>query len=116
METKEFRFYVNEFPKMNDLVMGQISEVEETHGVVELLEYGRKEAMVSASEFTRKRRGNIQKKIMQLKKMRKVDVYLVIGVDTEKGYIDLSKKKIGNLDVNEVEERFEKGTRRLIDL
>ena len=89
--------------------MGQVSEVEETHAVVELLEYRRREAMISAMEFTRTRRGNIQKKIMQLKKMRKVDAYLVINVDREKGYIDLSKKKVGNLDVSEVEEKYEKG-------
>ena len=69
--------------------------------------------MISATEFTRTRRGNIQKKIMQLKKMRKVDAYYVINVDEEKGYIDLSKKKVGNLDVSEVEERYEKG-RKLI--
>ena len=109
MESKEFRFYSNEFPETDDLVMGQVSEVEETHAVVELLEYGRREAMISAMEFTRTRRGNIQKKIMQLKKMRKVDAYLVINVDREKGYIDLSKKKVGNLDVSEVEEKYEKG-------
>jgi translation initiation factor 2 subunit 1 len=109
MESKEFRFYENLFPEIDDLVMGQVSEVEETHAVVELLEYGRREAMISATEFTRTRRGNIQKKIMQLKKMRKVDAYLVTNVDQEKGYIDLSKKKVGNLDVTEVEERYEKG-------
>ena len=109
MESKEFRFYSNEFPETDDLVMGQVSEVEETHAVVELLEYGRREAMISAMEFTRTRRGNIQKKIMQLEEMTKVDAYLVINVDREKGYIDLSKKKVGNLDVSEVEEKYEKG-------
>ena len=109
MENKEYRFYENEFPEKDDLVMGQISDVEETHAVVELLEYGRREGVITTREFTRIRRGNIQKKIMQLKKMRKVEVYVVLNVDKEKGYIDLSKKRVEKLDSTEIEDKFEKG-------
>jgi translation initiation factor 2 subunit 1 len=110
MINKEFRFYEEKYPQKDDLVIGQIVEVTEHHARVELHEYGKIDGFIVFTEFTRTRRGDIQKKIMQLKKIRKLEIYVVTQVDLNNGYIDLSKKRIGaNSDMKEIEEKFEKG-------
>jgi len=55
------RFYMNEFPEVEDLVMVEISTVNEDGAYVRLLEYNDKEALILASNTTRKRVRNVKK-------------------------------------------------------
>jgi len=55
------RFYGNEFPEVEDLVMVEISTVNEDGAYVKLLEYNDKEALILASNTTRKRVRNVKK-------------------------------------------------------
>jgi len=55
------RFYSNEFPEVEDLVMVEISTVNEDGAYVRLLEYNDKEALILASNTTRKRVRNVKK-------------------------------------------------------
>jgi len=58
--------------------------------IVILLEYDRIEGMIMSSELTKVLQRGVQKAL----KVGKQEVARVIRVDTDKGYIDLSKKEV----------------------
>jgi translation initiation factor 2 subunit 1 len=108
METKinyESRFYKNKYPATDELVMVTVSEISEIGATVKLLEYNNIEALITAKEAS-KMQGNYP--VSKALKKGKQDVCLVLRVDEEKGYIDLSKKKVLNKDLKMAEERYEK--------
>ncbi len=113
MEKKEFnrecRFYEKVIPEEGDHVVVTIKEVNEYSIIVELLEYGRIEGMITQAEYSRTRRSKYNQGILKAKKMKKKDFCQVIRVDKEKQNIDLSKKRIQNENIKEVEELFDKG-------
>ncbi|CAD8104703.1 unnamed protein product [Paramecium sonneborni] len=84
------RFYENQYPKENDLVVVEVVEVQENASYVELLEYDRIRGMIPPNETTRALKGGIQKAL----KIGKIQVVRVLRVDEDQGYIDLSKKKV----------------------
>jgi translation initiation factor 2 subunit 1 len=71
---------------------------------VNLLEYNNIEGMILLSELSRRRIRSIQKLI----RVGKNEVVVVLRVDKEKGYIDLSKRRVSAEDVIKCEERFAK--------
>jgi len=69
-----------------------------------LLEYDNIEGMVLLSELSRRRIRSIQK----LVRVGRNEVVMVLRVDKEKGYIDLSKRKVAPEDIQKCEEKFNK--------
>jgi len=71
---------------------------------VSLLEYNNIEGMILLSELSRRRIRSINK----LLKVGKTEPVVVIRVDREKGYIDLSKRRVNAEDVERSTEKFSK--------
>ncbi|ODQ81160.1 hypothetical protein BABINDRAFT_59783 [Babjeviella inositovora NRRL Y-12698] len=104
MSTANCRFYENKFPEVDDVVMVNVQQIAEMGAYVKLLEYENIEGMVLLSELSRRRIRSIQKLI----RVGKNEVVVVLRVDKEKGYIDLSKRRVSSEDVAKCEERYTK--------
>ncbi|KAJ1917726.1 hypothetical protein H4219_003038 [Mycoemilia scoparia] len=102
--TQNFRFYRNKFPKPDDVVMVKVTQISEIGAYVVLEEYNEISGMILSSELSRRRIRSIQKMV----RVGRRDVALVLRVDEEKGYIDLSKKNVTEEDRTKCTEKFEK--------
>ena len=71
---------------------------------VSLLEYNEIEGMILLSELSRRRIRSIGKLI----KVGRIEPVMVLRVDEDKGYIDLSKRRVSPEDVAACEERYNK--------
>lgn len=71
---------------------------------VKLLEYDDIDGMILLSELSRRRIRSIQKLI----RVGRNEVVVVLRVDKEKGYIDLSKRRVSPEDIIKCEERYNK--------
>lgn len=71
---------------------------------VKLLEYDNIDGMILLSELSRRRIRSIQKLI----RIGRNEVVVVLRVDKEKGYIDLSKRRVSAEDIVRCEERYQK--------
>ncbi|KAK3813017.1 MAG: eukaryotic translation initiation factor 2 subunit alpha [Benniella sp.] len=98
------RMYANKFPEVDDLVMVNVRQIAEMGAYVQLLEYDNIEGMILLSELSRRRIRSIQKLI----RVGKNEVVVVLRVDKEKGYIDLSKRRVSATDIVKCEERYNK--------
>lgn len=96
--------YENEFPEIDDVVMVQVRSIAEMGAYVALLEYNNVEGMILLSELTRRRIRSVNKLI----RVGKQEVCMVLRVDREKGYIDLSKRRVSAEDVQKCDERFQR--------
>lgn len=84
--------------------MVNVQEIAEMGAYVKLLEYDNIEGMVLLSELSRRRIRSIQKLI----RVGKNEVAVVLRVDKEKGYIDLSKRRVSQEDIVKCDERYNK--------
>ncbi|TNY19235.1 eukaryotic translation initiation factor 2 subunit alpha [Rhodotorula diobovata] len=84
--------------------MVQVKQIQEMGAYVKLLEYDNIEGMILLSELSRRRIRSIQKLI----RVGRNEVVVVMRVDKEKGYIDLSKRRVSPEDVIKCEERYNK--------
>ena len=98
------RFYENRFPEIDSLVVVNVRQIADMGAYVHLLEYNNIEGMILLSELSRRRIRSIQKLI----RVGRNEVAVVLRVDKEKGYIDLSKRRVAAEDVVKCEERFQK--------
>ncbi|CEP18912.1 hypothetical protein [Parasitella parasitica] len=96
--------YENEFPKVDDVVMVNVRQIADMGAYVKLLEYGDREGMILLSELSRRRIRSVQKLI----RVGKDEVVVVLRVDEEKGYIDLSKRRVTPEDIIKCEEKYMK--------
>lgn len=71
---------------------------------VKLLEYDNIDGMILLSELSRRRIRSIQKLI----RVGRNEVVVVLRVDKEKGYIDLSKRRVSREDIIKCDERYNK--------
>ena len=101
---EDCRMYRKQYPKSEDLVMCKIVETVDEGSTVELLEYNNIRGMILKSEVSRKRIKNLK----QAMKEGKEEVLQVMRVDTEQGYIDLSKKDIKAEENKDFQENFSK--------
>jgi translation initiation factor 2 subunit 1 len=85
-------------------VVVNVRQIAEMGAYVNLLEYNNIEGMILLSELSRRRIRSIQKLI----RVGRNEVVVVLRVDKEKGYIDLSKRRVSPEDVAKCEERFQK--------
>ncbi|KAI8370323.1 eukaryotic translation initiation factor 2 alpha subunit-domain-containing protein [Radiomyces spectabilis] len=98
------RMYEDEFPKVDDVVMVNVRQIADMGAYVKLLEYGDREGMILLSELSRRRIRSVQKLI----RVGRNEVVVVLRVDEEKGYIDLSKRRVTPEDIAKCEEKFNK--------
>merc|ERR1711998_610040 len=98
------RMYQQRFPKVEDVVIVQVRSIAEMGAYVSLLEYGNIEGMILLSELSRRRIRSINKLI----RVGRQEVCMVLRVDKEKGYIDLSKRRVSVEDVQKCVEKFNK--------
>lgn len=104
MSSSNCRFYENKYPEVDEVVMVNVQEIAEMGAYVKLLEYDNIEGMVLLSELLRRRIRSIQKLI----RVGKNEVAVVLRVDKEKGYIDLSKRRVSQEDIIKCDERYNK--------
>lgn len=90
--------------QVEDVVMVNVRAIAEMGAYVYLLEYNSIEGMILLSELSRRRIRSINKLI----RVGKTEPVVVIRVDKEKGYIDLSKRRVSAEDVEKCTERFAK--------
>lgn len=88
------RFYKNEFPEVDEVVMCRATLINPTYVNVELLEYNGLIGMVGLRDLSERRVRNIRHIIT----VGRDYPMLVIRVDKEKGYVDLSNKYINEKD------------------
>ncbi|KAF7487684.1 Eukaryotic translation initiation factor 2 subunit 1 [Sarcoptes scabiei] len=98
------RFYRSKFPEVEDVVMVNVRSIGEMGAYVHLLEYNNIEGMILLSELSRRRIRSINKLI----RVGRNECVVVIRVDKEKGYIDLSKRRVSPEDIIRCEEKFAK--------
>jgi len=98
------RFYEQEFPEVEDVVIVEVKQIADMGAYVQLLEYNNKEGMILLSELSRRRIRSINKLI----KVGRNEVVVVLRVDREKGYIDLSKRRVSPEDIARHEIKYSK--------
>ncbi|GMR52806.1 hypothetical protein PMAYCL1PPCAC_23001, partial [Pristionchus mayeri] len=98
------RFYASPFPDVEDTVMANVTKIADMGAYVQLMEYGNKEGMILLSELSRRRIRSVNKLI----RVGRSECVVVIRVDKEKGYIDLSKRRVYAKDLLQCEERYAK--------
>lgn len=84
--------------------MVNVRSIGEMGAYVHLLEYKSIEGMILLSELSRRRIRSINKLI----RVGRSECVVVIRVDKEKGYIDLSKRRVSPEDIVRCEEKFAK--------
>jgi len=99
------RFYEQKHPEIEDVVMVNVKSIAEMGAYVHLLEYNEREGMILLSELSRRRIRSINKLI----KIGRSECVVVIRVDKDKGYIDLSKRRVSTEDMAKCEEKFARG-------
>lgn len=98
------RMYESQYPEVNDLVMVTVKRIAEMGAYVSLMEYNNIEGMVLLSELSRRRIRSVQRLI----RVGKTEVVAVLRVDKDKGYIDLSKKRVSPEEAEKFEEKYNK--------
>eukprot|EP00033_Pygsuia_biforma_P001096 GCRY01001248.1.p1 GENE.GCRY01001248.1~~GCRY01001248.1.p1 ORF type:complete len:304 (-),score=56.67 GCRY01001248.1:147-1058(-) len=102
--TYRCRWYENQFPEVDDLVMVNVNSIAEMGAYVTLVEYNNIEGMILLSELSRRRIRSVNKLI----RVGRQEIVVVLRVDKEKGYIDLSKRRVTAEDVKKFEDRYNK--------
>ena len=97
------RFFKDKYPSIGDIVVARIDEINQVCVECFLLEYQVKSTM-QLSEISRRKIRSINKLI------KKGGIYYleVLQVDATKGYIDLSKKRITEQDIECGKEKYNK--------
>lgn len=98
------RFYEAQYPEIESLVMVNVRNIADLGAYVALLEYNNIEGLILLSELSRRRIRSINKLI----RVGRNEVAMVLRVDKEKGYIDLSKRRVSPEDVAACEDRYNK--------
>ncbi|XP_055831305.1 eukaryotic translation initiation factor 2 subunit alpha homolog isoform X2 [Solanum dulcamara] len=100
----ECRMYEVKYPEVDQAVMIQVKSMADSGAYVSLLEYNNIEGMILFSELSRRR----IRSISSLIKVGRIEPVMVLRVDKDKGYIDLSKRRVSEEDIQGCEERYNK--------
>jgi len=98
------RMYEQQYPEVDDYVIVEVKSIEEMGAYVALKEYNDIEGMILLSELSRRRIRSINKII----RVGRLETVVVLRVDPEKGYIDLSKRRVTEEDALKCEEKYNK--------
>ncbi|KAF5188899.1 Eukaryotic translation initiation factor 2 subunit alpha-like protein [Thalictrum thalictroides] len=96
--------YEQKYPEVDMAVMIQVKTIADMGAYVSLLEYNNIEGMILFSELSRRR----IRSVSSLIKVGRQEPVMVLRVDKEKGYIDLSKRRVSEEDIQGCEERYNK--------
>jgi len=88
----------------DDVVMVNVRSIADMGAYVHLLEYNNIEGMILLSELSRRRIRSINKLI----RVGRTEPVVVIRVDKDKGYIDLSKRRVSKEDIERCTEKYSK--------
>ncbi|XP_073157012.1 eukaryotic translation initiation factor 2 subunit alpha homolog isoform X1 [Henckelia pumila] len=98
------RMYEQKFPEIDTPVMVQVKSINpDTCAYVLLLEYNI-EGMLSFTELSRRR----IRSVLSLVRVGRVEPLMVLHVDPEKGFVNLSKRRVSEDDASKCEEKFNK--------
>jgi len=86
------------------VVMVNVRSIADMGAYVHLLEYNNIEGMILLSELSRRRIRSINKLI----RVGRTEPVVVIRVDKDKGYIDLSKRRVSKEDIEKCTEKYSK--------
>ncbi|KAL2899299.1 Eukaryotic translation initiation factor 2 subunit alpha-like protein [Bienertia sinuspersici] len=100
----ECRMYESKYPEVDMAVMIQVQNIADMGAYVSLLEYNNIEGMILFSELSRRRIRSVNSLI----RVGRTEPVMVLRVDKEKGYIDLSKRRVSEEDITQCEERYNK--------
>eukprot|EP00045_Choanoeca_perplexa_P016340 m.219356 g.219356 ORF g.219356 m.219356 type:complete len:314 (+) comp17231_c1_seq4:205-1146(+) len=100
--TQHSRFYKQRFPEVEDVVMVNVKSIQEMGAYVKLLEYDGIDGMILLSELSRRRIRSINRLI----RVGRNECVVVLRVDQEKGYIDLSKRRVSEEEKRKCEDKF----------
>lgn len=100
----EGRFYEATFPELEEVVVVQVKRIVDMGAYVSLLEYDGQEGMMLLSELSKRRIRSVSK----LLKVGRTEICMVLRVDEDKGYVDLSKRRVAPEDATAKEEQFAK--------
>eukprot|EP00667_Euglena_gracilis_P013984 EG_transcript_14462 len=103
-QVENCRFYEQKYPKLDDFVVVRVKSITASAAYVQLLEYNNTEGMIPLTELSRRRIRSVNKHI----RVGKTEIVQVFRLDEDKGYIDLSKKKVTDDDYRLCETRYTK--------
>ncbi len=86
----KMRMYAEQFPERDDVVMCKIVRITETGVYAHLLEYDNFEGLITLDEISKRRRKNVLKEV----RLGKQTPMVVLRIDQDKGYVDLSIKRV----------------------
>jgi len=98
------RFYEERFPQLHEAVNTNVTSIGDMGAYVKLLEYNNVDGMILLSELSRRRIRSINK----LVRVGRDECAVVVRVDEEKGYIDLSKRRLSDEEKTKCANKFEK--------
>jgi len=98
------RFYEEKYPDKEEVVVARVREIAEMGAYAKLLEYNEIEGMILMSELSRRRIRSVNK----LVRIGRDEYVVVLRADTEKGYIDLSKRRATTEDHTAADNRYKK--------
>lgn len=98
------RMYKKEYPEVDELVVVKVKNIAEMGAYCDLLEYNNIEGLILMSELSRRRIRSVNKLI----RVGRQEIVLVLRVNKEKGYIDLSKRRVNIDDRGACEEKWNK--------
>lgn len=98
------RYYKVNFPQQDDIVMANVKRIEDMGAYCSLLEYNEKEGMILMSEVSRRRIRSLNKHL----RVGRNECVIVIRVDEDKGYIDLSKRRVSPEEAEKFQAKFVK--------
>lgn len=99
-----FRMYENIYPEKEELVYAKVVDIIDNNAYVSLCEYDNIRGMIYSNEVSTKK----CKSIRQFISIGKNEVLTVLNVDSNKGYIDLSKKRVSPDEIKECKKKFGK--------
>ncbi|XP_058203193.1 eukaryotic translation initiation factor 2 subunit alpha homolog [Rhododendron vialii] len=100
----ECRMYESKYPDVDKAVMVQVKSIGDLGAYVSLLEYNNAEGMIPLTELSRRRIRSLNSLI----KVGRVEPVMVVSVEADKGYVNLSKRRVAEEDVIACEHRFNK--------
>ena len=94
--------YNKKFPVVDEVVIAKIDNINELGINVSLIHYDNLKGYISYSEVSRKKKFNVNKILIVGKETH----LIVINIDPDKGFVDLSKRTINNEEITLFDEKY----------